>query len=254
MEDQNQSAALTQAAPSKAVVSENYFADFNFAETTPSLEEMFKNGVHFGHQKARKHPAMEEYIFTTRKGINIINLEKTAAKLEKALEFLSQLKKDGKKILLVGTKKQSQDLIKSLALRTGMPFVVERWLGGTFTNFSIIKKRAKYLKDSQEKLERGEFGKYTKFERMKKAEELEKLEKRMGGIKEMLELPAAILAIDAKEDSLAISEAQKCGIPVVALVDTNCDPNQIDYPIPANDDAVSSIRTILTYVGKALSE
>lgn len=234
--------------------SEDFFADFDFGSCEINLEQMLKAGVHFGHQKSRKNPKMEEYIFTTRKGINILNLEKTAQKLEQALEFLKEVRRAEKKVLLVGTKKQVQDLIRSLAKKTDMPNVSERWLGGTFTNFKIIKGRTTYLRDSQEKQEKGEFKRYTKFEQLKKSEELEDLERRMGGIKYMTELPGAIVVCDMLIDELAVKEARLKNIPIVAITDTNTDPTQVDYPIPGNDDAVSAVRLILSYVGKALLE
>lgn len=233
---------------------ENYFASIDVSKLEISLEEMMKAGVHFGHQKARRNPKMDEYVFTTRKGINIIDLQKTQEKIKEALEFIKAVKKSGKNILFVGTKIQAKDLVKELAEATGMPFVSERWLGGTFTNFKVIRGRTKYLVDSEGMLERGEFKKYTKFEQMKKIEELEKMEKRMGGIKNMAELPGAVFAISVKEDNLAITEARKMNIPVVSIADTNVDPSNIDYPIPANDDAISSIKLILSYVYKAIQE
>lgn len=234
--------------------SEDFFADFDFGKAEVNLEEMLKSGVHFGHQKSRKNPKMGEFIFTTRKGINILNLEKTAQELEKAIEFLKEVRRAGKKVLLVGTKKQVQELVKSLAKKTEMPFVTERWLGGTFTNFKIIKGRTTYLRDSQDKQEKGEFKKYTKFEQLKINEELQDLERRMGGIKYMTELPGAVVVCDLLTDELAVKEAKHKGIPIVAIADTNTDPTVADYPVPANDDAVSSVRLILGYLGKALLE
>lgn len=243
----------TQVAE-ETVERENYFVSIDASKLEISLEEMMKAGVHFGHQKARRNPKMDEYIFTTRKGINIIDLQKTQEKIKEALEFIKAVKKSGKNILFVGTKIQAKDLVKELAVASGMPFVSERWLGGTFTNFKVIRGRTKYLVDSEGMLERGEFKKYTKFEQMKKMEELEKMEKRMGGIKNMVELPGAVFAISVKEDNLAITEARKMNIPVISITDTNVDPSQIDYPIPANDDAISSLRLILSYVYKAIQE
>ena len=233
---------------------ENYFASFDASKIELSLEEMMKAGVHFGHQKARRNPKMDEFIFTTRKGINIIDLEKTQEKIIEALEFIKEIKKSGKAILFVGTKIQTKDLIKDAAIAVSMPYVVERWLGGTFTNFKVIRGRTRYLVDSEDKLEKGEYKKYTKFEQSRKMEELEKMEKRMGGIKNMAELPGVIFASSIKDDALAITEAQKMGIPVIAVADTNTNPTKIDYPIPANDDAISSLRLILSYVCKAIVE
>lgn len=233
---------------------EDYFADLNYSDLEISLEAMVKKGVHFGHQKSRKNPKMDEYIFGTRKGINLIDLQKTEEKLNEALEFIKKVKSEGKAILFVGTKKQIKDIVQSAAIFCNMPFVAERWLGGTFTNFKIIRGRAKYLKDLRETIEKGEAKKYTKFEQMKMQEELDKLELKMGGIKDMKELPGAVFVMDIKENELAVKEAKKAGIPIVALVDTNVDPRTVEYPIPANDDAISSVRLILSYVCKAITE
>ncbi|EKE20032.1 MAG: Ribosomal protein S2 [uncultured bacterium] len=233
---------------------ENYFVSLDASKIQQSLEEMMKAGVHFGHQKARRNPKMDEYIFTTRKGINILDLQKTDEKIREALEFIKSIKKSGKNILFVGTKIQAKDLVKDIAIALNMPYVCERWLGGTFTNFKVIRGRTRYLTDSEGMLARGEFKKYTKFEQMKKIEELEKMEKRMGGIKNMTDLPGAIFAASIKEDSLAITEAKKMGIPVIAIADTNVDPSIVDFPIPANDDAISSLRLILAYTYKAIQE
>lgn len=247
----------TQAAVAEIVEKEgreNYFASVDVSKIEQSLEEMMRAGVHFGHQKARRNPKMDEYIFTTRKGINIIDLQKTQEKLTEALEFIKGVKKSGKSILFVGTKIQAKELVRDVADAAQMPFVCERWLGGTFTNFKVIRGRTKYLTDSEGAFARGEFKKYTKFEQMKKVEELEKMEKRMGGIKNMVELPGAVFAASIKEDSLAITEAKKMGIPVIAVADTNVDPSIVDFPIPANDDAISSLKLILSYVYKTIKE
>lgn len=233
---------------------ENYFASLDLSKIEINLEEMMKAGVHFGHQKARRNPKMDEYIFTTRKGINIIDLQKTHEKIKEALQFMQEVKKSGKNILFVGTKIQAKNLVRDLAEVSQMPFVSERWLGGTFTNFKAIRGRVRYLIDNETMLEKGEFKKYTKFEQMRKIEEIEKLEKRMGGIKNMMELPAAVFATSIKEDGLAIAEAKKLGIPVIAIADTNTNPSDIDYPIPANDDAISSLRLIFAYICKSLKE
>lgn len=230
----------------------DYFADLDFAKLEVDMRAMLKGGVHFGHQKSRKNPKMSEYVFGTRNGINIINLEKTVDKLEEAKKFIDQIMASGGEILFVGTKKQAKRLVESAARRCGMPFVVDRWLGGTFTNFRVIAGRTRYLRDGQEKMAKGEYGKYTKFEQMKFAEELERLESKMGGIKHMAKLPAAILVTGVIEDDLAIKEALKKNIPIIALADTNVDPSAIDYPIPANDDAVSSLRLMLAHICKAI--
>jgi small subunit ribosomal protein S2 len=235
------------------VSSEGYFADFDFSKTDISLENMLKNGVHFGHMKSRRHPKMDEYIYTTRNNINIIDLQKTLKKLEEAMAFLKSVQKEGKPVLFVGTKKQTRALVRSLAERLSMPYVVERWIGGTFTNFKVIRNRAKYLREAEEMIAKGEFKKYTKLEQLKKMEEIEKLEKRMGGIKDMAELPGAVFVADVKDSAIAVQEARKLNVPVAGIVDTNTDPSSIDYPIPANDDAISSLKFVLGCVGKALA-
>lgn len=249
----NKKATPVSEATTATIGNEQYFVDFDFSQVESSLEAMLRAGVHFGHIKSRRFPKMADYIYTTRNGINIFDLQKTAEKLREALGFLASVKKSGRQILFVATKKQAQDLTKSIARRLSMPYVVERWLGGTFTNFPVIRGRAKYLKETQVKLERGEFQMYTKFERQRISEELAKLERTVGGIKEMNELPAAVFVSDVKESSIVIREARKAGIPVVGIVDTNADPSPIDYVIPANDDAVSSLRYILGCVGQAVS-
>ncbi len=253
--EENKSIQAEEKKDSKKESSkEDYFANLDYSDLEISLEAMVKKGVHFGHQKSRRNPKMDEYIFGTRKGINLIDLQKTEEKLREALEFIGKLKSEGKEILFVGTKKQIKDIVRSAAIFCNMPYVVERWLGGTFTNYKIIRGRAKYLKDLKETIEKGEAKKYTKFEQMKMQEELEKLELKMGGIKDMKELPGAVFVTDIKENDLAIKEAKKAGIPVVALADTNVDPKLVEYPIPANDDAISSVRLLLSYVCKAIIE
>lgn len=241
-----------KAQKKSEISGKDYFADVSDLEI--SLKKMLKEGVHFGHQSFRRHPKMEKYIFGARNGINIINLQETLKKLKEALDFIKEIKREGKQILFVGTKKQARDLVKSAAIHCGMPFVAERWIGGTFTNFKFIRSRAKYLKDSQEKFASGGFKKYTKFEQMKKSGELEKLERKMGGIKDMAEFPGAVFVASAREDSSAVKEAERVGIPIIALVDTDADPALIDYPIPANDDAVSSLKLMLGYVCQAIAE
>ncbi len=235
-------------------VNNDYFYDFDFSKLTIDVEEMFKSGVHFGHHRSRKNPKMDEYIFTTRNNINILNLEKTKKRLEEALKFVTETIAQGQDILFVGTKKQAKQIVKSIAKRCQMPFVDERWLGGTFTNSSVILGRARYLREDLEKLERGEYSKYTKFEQAKKTEELERLERKMGGIKNMVKLPGAIFITSVNEDNLAVKEAKLKNIPIIAFVDTNTDPSDIDYPIPANEDAISSLKLMLSYVGKAIME
>lgn len=230
----------------------DYFASFDFAKFDASLEGLLKAGAHFGHLKSRRHPKMDEYIFTTRKNINIFNLEKTQEKLSVAAQFLSEVAKSGKPILFVGMKKQTQDTVKSLAARLGEAYVVDRWLGGTLTNFSCIRSRARYLNETDDKLKKGEFKQYTKFEQAKKGEEAEKLVKKVGGIRHMEQLPCVIVIADVKEAGLVVREAKKMRIPVVGITDTDTNPSLVDYPIPGNDDALSSIRFLLGFLGKAV--
>jgi len=224
----------------------------NFSSMKVSMEKLLKAGVHFGHNKSYKDPRMEKYIFGIKRGINIIDLEKTQVELNKTLEFVKSILAEDKKILFVGTKKQAKMMIEAVARECDMYFVSERWLGGTFTNFEVVKKRAQYLRKSQEKLLAGGFDKYTKLEKLKKTEELEKLEKKMGGIKNMTSLPGAIFISDIKTDEIALKEARNANVPIIAIVDTNVNPEKVDYPIPANDDAISSIRLILEYIGGAI--
>ncbi|MDX9913896.1 MAG: 30S ribosomal protein S2 [Candidatus Moranbacteria bacterium] len=229
-----------------SVLEERYKMDFSVSEI--SLDKMLKNGVHFGHNKSCKDPRMNRFIFGAKRGINIIDLQRTQENLQVAIDFVKKIKEEKKQILFVGTKKQAKAIVKISAQTCEMPHVTERWLGGTFTNFGVIRKRAQYLKDSQEQMAIGGFDKYTKLEKLKKFEELEKLEKKMGGLKEMKVLPAAIFISDIKTDEIALKEAMVAKIPVIAIVDTNVNPNNVDYPIPANDDAVSSVKTIMEYL------
>ena len=231
-----------------------YFSSTDFSRLEVKVEDMFKSGVHFGHHKSRRNPKMSEYIFATKNDINIFDLEKTKVKLDAAMQFLTAVAATGEEILFVGTRKQAKKIVEAAAETCAMPYVTERWLGGTFTNFPVISVRTKYLRDGLEKMEKGEFAKYTKFERMKKAEELERMERRMGGIKNMQKLPAAIFVTSIIEDNLAIKEAINKNVPIVALADSNTSPVGIDYLIPANEDAVSSLRLMLSYVTKAILE
>lgn len=240
-------------APQVQSRANDYFGALDFSEIDTSLEAMLKAGVHFGHVKSRRHPSMEPYIFTTRKNINILDLEATEKCLKEAQDFLVSVVRAGKPVLFVGMKKQTHDTVESLAKRLGQHFVTDRWLGGTLTNFKVIRDRAKYLKETQEKMALGEFKKYTKFEQSRLNEEIEKLEKKVGGIKEMTEIPGAIVLVDAREADLVQHEARRMGVPLVGIVDSNTDIRAIDYPIPGNDDAVSSIRLLLGALGKALA-
>ncbi len=210
-----------------------------------SLEAMLKAGVHFGHKKSRWNPKMEKYIFGLRNGVHIIDLEKALPLLEKALERLDEVTKKNGRILIVGTKKQAKDVVKRTAEKMGASYVNDRWLGGTFTNFKVLRKRAKYFIEMTDALEKGKLAKLTKLERNKIQKKLDRIEEKMGGIINMKELPDIVIALDVHKDEAAIKEARKAGIDIIGLVDTNSDPAMVEYPIPANDDALSSIKYFL---------
>jgi len=219
-----------------------------------NVEEMTQAGVHFGHKASRVHPKIKPYLFGARNTVHVFDLEKTAEKMKEALNFIQELVSEEKILLLVGTKVQIRELVKEVAKECSLPFVSERWLGGTFTNFETIKKRIDYFKDLEAKKTSGELEKYTKKERAMMDKELRELEVKVGGIKELTKIPDAVFVLDMQKDSLAIKEARKKGIKVVAVADTNCDPTLADYPIPANDDAISSVRYILDRLKKAILE
>jgi small subunit ribosomal protein S2 len=212
------------------------------------LEEMTKAGLYFGHRTSKINPKMKPYISSVRNSVHIIDLEKTIDRFEQALKFIQDFISQGKIILFVGTKIQSKGLVKEAAEKCNLPYINQRWLGGTFTNFKTIKKRIDYFKELEEKKKKGELAKYTKLERIKIDKELKNLEIKFGGIKNMNEMPDAIFALDMKKDALAIKEAKAKGIKVISIADTNIDPSPADYPIPANDDAISSIKYILDKV------
>ncbi len=213
-------------------------------EIIPTIDDMLKAGVHFGHRTSKWHPKMKPYIFTTRNGIHIIDLEKSLYCLKTALEFLKKIIKSKGIILFVGTKTPIRRLVRQLAEKCEMPYINERWLGGTLTNFATISKRLKYFKELTEKKKSGELKKYTKKEQRKFDLELKRLEARFSGIKNLNKLPEALLVFDLKEDLLAVKEAKKMNIPIIAFCDTNVDPTLVDYPIPCNDDAASALRLI----------
>jgi len=217
-------------------------------------EEMAKVGLHFGHRTSKIHPKMEPYLYGTRNNVHIIDLEKTAEKLKEALKFIQELISENKILLLVGTKIQVKDLIESVAKDCSLPYVINRWLGGTFTNFETILKRIKYFKDLEKKRAEGELEKYTKKERAKIDQELKNLEIKFGGIKNLERLPDAIFVLDMKKDALAVKEAKMRGIKVIGISDTNVDPTLADYPIPANDDAISSVKYILEKVSEVIKK
>ena len=219
-----------------------------------SMKQMLEAGVHFGHQTRRWNPKMAEYIFTERNGTYIIDLQKTVKKIDEAYYFLVDVAKAGGSVLFVGTKKQAKDSIVEEAERAGQYYVNNRWLGGMLTNFKTIEKRVAKLKQLNEMEEAGIFDRLPKKEVIKLNAERDKLEKNLGGIKNMEKLPAAMFVVDPKVEHNAVAEARKLGIPVVAIVDTNCDPDEVDYVIPGNDDAIRAIRLIAAKMADAIIE
>ncbi len=219
-----------------------------------SMKQLLEAGVHFGHQTRRWNPKMAPYIFTERNGIYIIDLQKTVKKLEEAYSFVRELSADGKSVLFVGTKKQAQDSVKEEALRAGAYYVNARWLGGMLTNFTTIKRRIQRLNQLRTMESDGTFDLLPKKEVIKLNLEIEKLEKFLGGIKEMKDLPGALFIVDPRKERIAVAEAKKLGIPIVAIVDTNCDPDEIDYVIPGNDDAIRAVKLIASAMANAIIE
>ena len=219
-----------------------------------AMKQLLEAGVHFGHQTRRWDPKMAEYIFQARNGIHIIDLQKTSKKLDEAYSFIKEQAEEGKTVLFVGTKKQAQECMKEAALKCGMYYVDQRWLGGMLTNFDTIQKRIQRLKNLETMQEDGTFDVLPKKEVILLKKEMEKLEKNLGGIKEMNELPGVIFLVDPKKERIAILEAKKLGIPVVGLVDTNCNPEELDYPIPGNDDAIRAVKLIADVMANAVIE
>ena len=219
-----------------------------------AMKQLLEAGVHFGHQTRRWDPKMAEYIFQARNGIHIIDLQKTSKKLDEAYEFIKEQSEEGKTVLFVGTKKQAQECMKEAAQKCGMYYVDQRWLGGMLTNFDTIQKRIQRLKDLETMQEDGTFNVLPKKEVILLKKEMEKLEKNLGGIKEMEQLPGVIFLVDPKKERIAILEAKKLGIPVVGLVDTNCNPEELDYPIPGNDDAMRAVKLIADVIANAVIE
>ena len=224
------------------------------SESVVSMKQLLESGVHFGHATRRWNPKMAKYIFTARNGIYIIDLQKTANEIEKAYAALLEIAKNEGKVLFVGTKKQAQEAVKEEAERSGQYYVNQRWLGGTLTNFKTIRKRIKKLQDLYKMEEDGEFAKLPKKEVIKLIAEREKLEKFLGGIKEMKKLPDALFIVDPRKEHNAILEARKLNIPVFGIVDTNCDPDDVDYVIPANDDAIRAVKLVTYVMGNAIIE
>ncbi len=219
-----------------------------------TMKQLLESGVHFGHQTRRWNPKMKKYIFTDRNGIYIIDLQKTVKMLDQHYRFVRDLVADGGKVLLVGTKKQAQDSIKTEAERCGMYYVNQRWLGGMLTNFSTISKRIARLNDLERMEEEGLFDVLTKKEAMSLQREKEKLLKFLGGIRSMNGLPDAMYIVDPRKERIAVAEARKLGIPIIAIVDTNCDPDEIDYIIPGNDDAIRAVKLITSVIADAAIE
>lgn len=219
-----------------------------------SMKQLLEAGVHFGHQTRRWNPKMAEYIYTERNGIYIIDLQKTVRKLEEAYLFVREISAGGKDILFVGTKKQAQESVKEEAINCSMPFVNARWLGGMLTNFRTIRRRIDRLNQLRTMETDGTFDLLPKKEVIKLRLEIEKLEKFMGGITEMRRLPGALFIVDPRKERIAVAEARNLGIPIVAIVDTNCDPDEVDYVIPGNDDAIRAVRLIASAVAAAVIE
>ena len=219
-----------------------------------SMKQLLEAGVHFGHQTRRWNPKMARFIFTERNGIYIIDLQKTVKKMDEAYNFVRDLAAEGGKVLFVGTKKQAQESIKNEAERCNQYFVNERWLGGMLTNFQTIEKRVKRLKTLEKQAEDGTFELLPKKEVTLLKHEMEKLQKYLGGIKDMKKLPDALFIIDPKKEEIAVSEGRKLHIPIIATVDTNCDPDVIDYPIPANDDAIRAVKLLTGKIADAVLE
>ncbi len=219
-----------------------------------SMKQLLEAGVHFGHQTRRWNPKMSEYIYTERNGIHIIDLQKSVGKVDEAYEVIKNVVADGGKVLFVGTKKQAQDTIRQEAERCGMYYVNERWLGGMLTNFKTIKTRIKRLKEIEKMSEDGTFDVLPKKEVIKLRKEWDKLEKNLGGIKDMKELPSAIFVVDPKKEHICIEEAHILHIPLLGIVDTNCDPEELDYVIPGNDDAIRAVKLIISTMADAVIE
>ena len=219
-----------------------------------AMKQLLEAGVHFGHQTKRWDPKMAEYIFQARNGIHIIDLQKTSKKLDEAYSFMKEQAEEGKTVLFVGTKKQAQDCMKEAAEKCGMYYINQRWLGGMLTNFTTIKKRIDRLNQLEKMQEDGTFDVLPKKEVILLKKEMEKLEKNLGGIKEMNEMPGVLFIVDPKKERNAILEARKLNIPVIGLVDTNCNPEDVDYAIPGNDDAIRAVKLIMDVMANAVIE
>jgi len=219
-----------------------------------SIKLLLEAGVHFGHQKRRWNPKMRKYIFTQRNGIHILDLQQTVVFLAKACDFIRELASQGEEILLVGTKKQAQEAIEQEATRCGMHYVNQRWLGGMLTNFATIQARIDHLVRLEDRKARGELENLPKKENLKLGREMAHLNRLLGGVKQMTRIPSAIFIIDPSKERIAVAEARKVGVPLVATVDTNCNPDEIDYLIPANDDAVKGVKLLCSIIADAVLE
>ncbi|MFA6536954.1 MAG: 30S ribosomal protein S2 [Patescibacteria group bacterium] len=220
----------------------------------PSLEDLMKSGVHFGHQKSKWHPKMAPFLFTEKNGIHIINLEQTQKQLEKALDFARQTVLNGGNILFLGTKKQAKEIVRQGAIACNMPFVVNRWLGGTLTNATSVFNTIKRLRKIKDEKATGAWEKYTKKERVLIDKEIIKLEALVGGMEKINKIPTVIFVVDIKTEKTAIAEANRCHVPLIAVCDSNVNPEMIDYPIPGNDDAISSIKLLVNLLSETILE
>lgn len=220
----------------------------------PTLVELLQSGAHFGHQTSKWHPKMKKYIFGSRNGIHIINLEETQKALEAAMGFARKTVMRGGMILFVGTKKQAAPAVEAAAKSCSMPYVTKRWLGGTLTNFASMAALIRKFKEMKRRQEKGEFGKYTKFEQMKFVEQIRQLDEKVGGIQELTRIPDAIFILDIRKDKTALQEAARRGIKIIAVCDSNVNPTDVDYPIPANDDAVKAIDLFAKLMAETIKE
>jgi len=219
-----------------------------------SMKQLLEAGVHFGHQTRRWNPKMQPFIFMARNGIHIIDLQQTVTRLNEAYKFVEQLVASGETILFVGTKKQAQEAVAEEAKRSGMYYVNQRWLGGMLTNFQTIQSRIRYLRDLETRRDRGDFERLPKKEVQRLQDDIARLERTLGGIKDMRRLPGALFIVDTRKERTAVLEARRLEIPIIALADTNCDPDEMDYPIPANDDAIRAVRLLCTKIADAAVE
>ena len=238
----------------RPVVTESSNALSQEAAGPTTMKSLLEAGVHFGHQTRRWHPSMKQYIFATRNGIHIVDLQQTLTMLERACDFVTEVVRAGDSVLFVGTKRQAQETVVQEATRSGAFYLNIRWLGGTFTNFATIQKRIDYLVQLEERKIKGQLALLAKRESMKLEDKIVRLNRYLGGIKSMTKLPKAIFVIDIGKENIAVAEARRKGVPIIALVDTDCDPTHVDYPIPGNDDAIRSIRLVTRKIADAVLE